>query len=67
MSKARTVANGIAQAAGGGTDNVFYENDKTINSNYTLTSNSNAVTAGPVSITDGTTVTVPDGSTWVVV
>ena len=67
MSKARTVANGIAQAAGGGTDNVFYENDLTINSNYTLSSNSNAVTAGPVTISDGVTVSVPDNSTWVVV
>ena len=67
MSKARTVANGVAQAAGGGTDNVFYENDTTVNTSYTITSGDNAVTGGPISIADGATVTVPDSSTWIVV
>lgn len=54
-------------ARGGGTDQVFYENDQTVTTNYTITTNKNAVTAGPVSINSGVTVTVPTGSTWVVV
>jgi hypothetical protein len=54
-------------ARGGGTDQVFYENDTTVTTNYTITTNKNAVTAGPVTINSGVTVTVPSGSVWVVV
>lgn len=54
-------------ATGGGTDQVFYENDVTVTTNYTITTNKNAVTAGPVTIDSGVTVTVPSGSSWVVV
>lgn len=58
---------GFAGAVGGGTDQAFYENDVTITTDYTITSGKNAGTFGPVSIADGATVTVPDGSTWTVV
>ena len=58
-------ANGGAK--GGGSDHVFFENDLTVTTNYTITSSKNAVTAGPVSINSGVTVTVPTGSVWVVV
>lgn len=54
-------------AAGGGTDQVFYENDQTVTTNYTITTNKNAVTAGPVTINSGVTVTIPSGSYWSVV
>lgn len=54
-------------AKGGGSDDVFYENAQTITTNYTITTNKNAVTAGPVSINSGVTVTIPSGSSWVVV
>ena len=54
-------------ARGGGTDQVFYENDTTVTTNYTITTSKNAVTAGPVTINSGVTVTVPSGSSWVVV
>lgn len=56
-----------AGAKGGGTDQIFYENGQTVTTNYTLTTNRNAVTAGPVTINSGVTVTVPSGSSWVVV
>jgi hypothetical protein len=46
---------------------VFYENGQTVNSNYTITTGKNAMTAGPITIADGVTVTVPDGSTWTIV
>jgi hypothetical protein len=54
-------------ATGGGTDQVFYENDQTVTTDYTITAGKNAVTAGPVTIDSGVTVTVPSGSSWVVV
>jgi hypothetical protein len=54
-------------ASGGGTDQVFYENDQTVTTNYTISTNKNAMTAGPVTINSGVTVTVPTGSSWVIV
>lgn len=54
-------------AVGGGSDKIFYENDQTVTTNYTLTTNKNAMTAGPVTINAGVTVTVPSGANWVVV
>lgn len=54
-------------ATGGGTDDVFYENGQTVTTNYTLTTNKNAVSSGPITIASGITVTVPSGSNWVVV
>lgn len=56
-----------AGATGGGTDQVFYENDVAVTTNYTISTSKNAVTAGPVTINTGITVTVPSGSVWVVV
>ena len=54
-------------ATGGGSDNVFYENDQTVSTDYTLTSNKNAMSAGPITIASGITVTVPAGSNWSIV
>jgi hypothetical protein len=52
----------------GGTGNVvFYENDQTVTQNYTITSGKNAMSAGPLTINSGVTVTVPTGSTWTIV
>ena len=54
-------------ASGGGTDQVFYENDQSVTEDYTIGTNKNAMSAGPITIDDGATVTIPDGSTWVIV
>jgi len=54
-------------ATGGGTDAIFYENGQTVTTNYTITTNNNAMSAGPITIDSGVTVTVPSGSTWTVV
>jgi len=54
-------------ASGGGTDQVFYENDQTVNTDYTITAGTNAGTFGPITVASGVTVTVPSGSTWSVV
>ena len=54
-------------AKGGGPDRIFFENGQTVTTDYTLTASRNAVTAGPITINSGVTVTVPSGSSWVVV
>jgi hypothetical protein len=46
---------------------VFFENPKTITANYTITTDSNAMAAGPITIASGVTVTIPSGSVWTVV
>lgn len=56
-----------AAATGGGSDDVFYENSQTVTTNYTLTTSKNAVSAGPITINSGATVTVPSGQSWVIV
>ena len=52
-------------ATGGGT-NVFVENGVTVSTSYTLTTNKNASSVGPITINAGATVTVPSGQRWVV-
>lgn len=54
-------------AAGGGTDDVFYENSQTVTSSYSLTAGKNAMSAGPITINSGATVTVGSGQSWVIV
>lgn len=49
------------------TANGLFENNATISANYTIGSGNNAVSAGPITINSGVVVTVPSGSTWVVV
>ena len=44
----------------------LYEMANTIASNYSITSGNNALTAGPITINTGVTVTIPTGSTWVI-
>jgi hypothetical protein len=48
-------------------DTVIYENFQTVRSNYTITTGSNAMSAGPITIADGVIVTIPDGSDWSIV
>jgi hypothetical protein len=57
----------IGGATGNGTDRVFYENDQTVTSNYTITTNKNAMSAGPITVSNGISVTVPSGSTYTIV
>ena len=55
------------RAVGGNMDQIFWLNDVTVTASYTIPTGKNAVTAGPVTINDGVTVTVSDGSVWTVV
>ena len=45
----------------------LYEMANTISTNYTIGTGNNAVSAGPITVNSGITVTVPTGSRWVVV
>lgn len=45
----------------------LWENAATITANYTITAGNNAMSAGPITVDSGVTVTVPSGSTWTVV
>jgi hypothetical protein len=54
-------------ATGGGTDHIFYLNDQTVNTSYSIPSGQNAGTFGPISVASGATVTIPAGSTWSIV
>jgi len=44
----------------------FFVNPTTVSANYTIPTNYNAMTAGPITVNSGVTVTVPSGSTWTV-
>ena len=46
---------------------VFYENDQTVTADYTLSASVNAMSAGPITINSGVTVTVGSGQTWTIV
>jgi hypothetical protein len=67
MTRARDRANGLGGATGANGELAFFENEVSIDSSYTITTNYNAMSSGPVSIASGVTVTVPSGSVWVVV
>lgn len=73
LTASSTAAGGLvwqpatAGATGGGTDQVFYNNDQNVTTNYSIPSGKNSMSAGPVTINDGVTVTIPSGSVWTVV
>jgi hypothetical protein len=48
-------------------DTPIYENTQIIGANYTITTGSNAMSAGPITIADGVIVTIPNGSEWSIV
>ena len=56
-----------AGATGGAGNNVFFENDQAVTVDYIITSGKNAMSAGPITINTGITVTVPSGATWTIV
>ena len=60
-----------AGATGGGTNKIFWENGTTIDTDYTVGTSfgaaCNAMSAGPITINSGKTVTVDAGDTWTIV
>ena len=60
-------ADAATGATGGGSDEWALEHDNTITTSYTITTNKNVISAGPLTINSGATITVPSGSNWVIV
>ena len=56
-----------AGATGGGSDEIFYENGQNVTTNYTITNGKNAMSAGPITIDSGVTVTIGSGETLTIV
>ena len=58
-------------AVGGGSDKLFMENGTTMTTNYTIGTEfgatANALSAGPITINAGVTLTIPSGSVYTVV
>ena len=54
---------GVGGAQAGG---VIFENALTISANYTLTTNKNGFSVGPITIGSGVSVTIPSGQRWLV-
>jgi len=47
---------------------VFWrENSQTVTGDYSITTGRNAMSAGPITVNTGATVTIPDGSAWTIV
>lgn len=61
------VAGGGGGASGAGGDQIFFQNDLTVTTSYTLPPGKNAGTFGPVTINSSVTVTVPSGQVWSIV
>jgi hypothetical protein len=53
---------GVVNSANG-----IFVNSQTISASYTIAAGSNGVSAGPVTIASGQSVTISSGSRWVVV
>ena len=63
----KEIGGGSSVPTGGGSDAVFYENDQTVTTDYTITNGKNAMAAGPIEISSGATVTVGSGETLTIV
>ena len=62
--------NGSAWGSLGGgntTTKGLWENANSITANYTIGTNNNATSAGPITVASGVSITIPTGSRWVVI
>ena len=53
-------------AVGGGTNKLFWENDQIMSFDYSISSGKNAFTAGPITINNSITLTIPSGVTYTI-
>jgi hypothetical protein len=59
----------LAGGGGGGgaeAGGLLYENTQTLTASYTITTNKNAMSVGPITLASGTVLTVPSGSRYVI-
>ncbi len=57
---------GSIGGGGGASEGIFYENDQALAVDYTIVATKNAMTAGPITVNAGVTVTIETGGRWVV-
>ena len=62
---ATMIGDGTGQAFNPGVP--IIENSQIITSSYSITTGTNAMSAGPITINDGVTISIPDGSVWTIV
>ena len=64
-----TITSGIITATGpiNLISTPFYQNNQTVSSNYTIPQSVNAMSAGPITISTGTTVVISSGGYWKIV
>jgi hypothetical protein len=60
-------SNSAIGATGGGSDAIFFLNDLYVTADYTIPSNKNAMTAGPITVNSGVTVTINAPTVWTIV
>lgn len=60
---ATTAGNGIK---GGGSDQAFMETQANITTTYTISTNKNALSVGPIVINSDTQVILPAGQRWII-
>ena len=56
-----------AGATGGGNDEIFVENERTVTTSYSITATKNAHSVGPIAVNSSAVVTIPENSTWMIV
>ena len=54
-------------ATGTGSDAIFLNYGQTVTGSYSIPANTNSLSAGPIAVASGQTVTIPSGSRWVIV
>jgi hypothetical protein len=57
----------LGMAVGSGNNQIFWQNDTNMTTDFTISTGKNAGTFGPVTINSNVTLTVPANSTWSVV
>ena len=67
MSKSRNLSKLTLSDEGVVLSRGLYQNKKTIEENYVVEDNYNAVSAGPITVASGVSVTIPSGSRWAIV
>jgi len=56
-----------AQVGGGAVEDLFYENARTVDEDYVVSSTRNTMTIGPITVADGIAITVPSDARWVII
>ena len=58
---------GSGGATGAGSDTAFLNFGQTVTGSYSIPASTNSLSAGPITVNSGQTVTIPSGSNWTIV